>query len=348
MSYEQALSAARTAPLTVPSFATIADAAARARTVRLREDGECRTRAARWFWVSAALWLLLPLDALVLPLLGITGATWPTVWGTALDVMLMALPPALISIWGARLTRDDRRFRSAMLARAIATSNLIVALLYAASVGGMFGAVFTSLLALGSARSLALLGDRGLDGSEDPGGEFKPIRFRKLLIVALIMAFADVLTLAFSSSVVGVMTLGFALAGRGLGISMPLALTVAAALLMAINVWGLLRLRVWALFGTLLSNLGIAVLALQGMLAINIYVSTMLAVTAAVQLLLLVPILAAALGDDQAGQADPAHERLGKLVRLIVPVLVIATIIMALINFGPALPRAWSIPRWPS
>jgi len=343
MSYEQALTAARLAPVTLPPFEAIAHAADRDREARQREDQLDHARARRWLWVSAALWLLLPLDAFVPVVLGLPGASWAAVAGTALDVAVMVLPPALVSIWGARLTRD-RRFRSAILSRAIAASNLAVALIYAASVGGVFGAVFASLLALASARCLALLGDRGLDGSDDPGSAFEPVRFRRLLIAALIMAFADALTLGFSSTVAGVRTLGFALSGLATGFPVELALTVAAAMLMVVNVGGLLRLRTWALFGTLLSNLGIAALALQGMLAINLYVALALTVTASMQLLLLVPVFAAVRGGREAGRS---HERLGAIVRVLVPALVVLTIVLAAINFGPALPNAWSMPHWP-
>jgi hypothetical protein len=345
MSYEQALTAARLSPLTLPSFEAIADAADRDRVAWSRADQDDRARARRWLWISAALWLLLPLDAIAIGVLGPHGGLRPMINSIVLDVVLMVLPPALLSIWGAHLTRD-RRFRAAILSRAIAASNLVVALLYAASVGGLFGAVFASLLAIASARTLALLGDRGLDGRDDPSTEFEPVRFRNVLIVALIMAFADALTLGFSSVVAGVRMLGFALAGYEIGSLLALGLTVAAALLMIINVWGLLRLRVWALFGTMLSNLGVAALAMQGMLALNLYVAMGLLATAAVQLLLPVPILAAALGDEQAGRS---HQQLGKIVRLVVPALVVATVVLAALNFGhPALPDRWFMPRWPS
>ncbi|MFO7566086.1 MAG: hypothetical protein R6X02_25805 [Enhygromyxa sp.] len=343
MSYEQATNAARLAPLTLPPFKAIADAAQRDREAWSREDRDRRARARRWLLASAALWLLLPLDAFAPAMIGAPGASWSLGFVAGLDVALMVLPPASISIWGARLTRD-RGFRSAILSRAIAASNLVVALLYAASVGGMFGAVFSSLLALASARSLMLLGERGLDGSDDPSSEFEPVRFRGVLIVALIMSFADALTLGFSSAVAGVRTLGVARAGLDFDGS-SLALTLAAALVMVVNVWGLARLRTWALFGTLLSNLGIAAAALHGMLAVNIYVSIALAVTAVMQLLCLVPVFAAALGDQQAGRS---HELLGRFLRVLVPGLVVVTIVMAAINFDLASPSAWSTPRWPS
>lgn len=342
MSYERALTAARLAPLTVPEFDSIAEAAARDRAARLTEADDYSARARRWMLVAAALWLLVPLDAFTLFVIGISKASATAI---ALDAAIVVLPPALISVWGARLIREPGRFRSAILSRAIAASNLLVALLYACSVGGMFGAVFSSLLALCSARVLQLLGSCGLDGAEDQTTGFAPVRFRGILIVALIMAFADALTLLFSTSVVGVRTLALAVSQVETGsLSTTLALTLGAALVMVGNVWGLLRLRTWALFSNMLSNIGVAALALGGLLATNYYVAIGLTVTAAIQLLLPVPILAAALGDEQAGRT---HERLAKLVHWVVPALVVATVVMAVINFGPGLAHKWISPFWP-
>jgi hypothetical protein len=339
MSYERALAAARLAPMTPPEFDTVAAAASRDRLALATERRDSSARARRWMLVAALTWLLLPLDALITTLFGTPART---AGALAFDVAVLALPPTLVSSWGARLVRDQQRFRSAILGRAVAVSNLVVALLYAISVGGMFGAVFSSLLALASARVLQLLGDHGLDGAGDPSSEFRPVRFRGILSAALVMAFADALTLLFSCSVAGVRVLAFVSTGLAAG---PLATawvtTLAAAALMAANVWGLLRLRTWALFSNLASNVAVAALALQGMLATNPTVSAALAVTAAAQLLLVVPVLAAALGDSAAGHA---HARLAVLTRWIVPALVVATVVMAALHFGPALPNTWINP----
>jgi hypothetical protein len=305
---------------------------------------DARARARRWFRVSAALWLLLPVDAAALGSSGVGRANWATIIAIVLDIVLLVVPLASASIWGARLASDEPRLRSGMLTRAIASANLLFALLYAVSVGGIFGAAFSSLLAFASARILALLGDRGLGDCEDPGAELDPIRFRGLLIAALTIAFADVLILGFSTAVLGVRTLGVALAGLDASsLTSTLLLTGAATLVMVVNVWGLARLRVWALFGTMLCHLAIAELAIQGLLATNLYVSLALAVLAVGQLLVPIPILAAAIGDRQG--RSPA--RLGELQRWLVAALVVITVVMAARNFGPALPDAWLSSRWP-
>lgn len=334
-SYERALASAGDAPLSIPDFDAIAKDAARDRGAWTHEGQAARARARQWFFAAALVWLLLPLDALSLARM--PGSDWAL--AAAFNVALSVLPAPLISIWGARLTRNPR-FQAAILVRAIAASNLVVALLYAMSVGGMFGALFSTLLALASGRSLQLLGDRGLDGADDPSTRFEPIRFRGVLILALIMAFADTLTLLFSCSIKAVQALAFSLssveANPAVGIS--LILTAAATSVMAVNVWGLLRLRTWALVSNMVSNIGIAGLALAGLLGLNPYVSTALAVTAGIQLLLPVPILAAALGDDEAGRS---HARFGKLVHLVIPALIVATVVFAALNFGPGLPHDW-------
>jgi hypothetical protein len=339
--YEHALSAARAAPLTLPDFDALAEAAGRARAERLREASDERGRARRWLLASAAIWLLLPLDALPLLLLGNDQVQ---VGPIVFDLAAMVAPPALISIWGARLARRSGSLRAAILVRAIAASNLVVALLYAISVGGMVGALFTSLLAFASARTLQLLGAHDLDGADDPSTRFTPVRFRGILIAALVMAFADALTLLFSSSVAAVRTVAVALAGLPVDL-LSLTLTSLAAAIMAANVWGLLRLRTWALLSNMLCNVAIAGLALANLLAANIVVALGLAVTAGAQLLLIVPILATALGDRQAGRT---HARLTGLLRWLVPALVVATVVSAALNFGPALADGWATPHWPN
>ncbi|MFO7566085.1 MAG: hypothetical protein R6X02_25800 [Enhygromyxa sp.] len=304
-----------------------------------------RDRAARWFRISAALWLLLPLDVYALDAAGALGASWATVRAIALILVLLVLPYASLSLWAAGLVADERSFCSALLGRAIAASNLIIALLYALAVGGVFGALFSSLLALASARGLALLGSRGLEAGDEADADFDPVRFRDLLILALIIASADASILGFSTTAGGVRMVGVVLAGGELGpLASSLVLTGGAALLMVVNVWGLLRLRIWALFGTMLGHLAITELALQGMLVSNIYVAGALALIAVAQLLLPIPILAAALGDQRVGRSQ---ERLGRMVGLLVPALVVATMVTAALNLGAGLPEDWISPQRP-
>lgn len=326
--YDRALTAARDRSPSPPSFEAIVEAAARDRQAFADEDEGARARARWWMVAAAASWLIMPLRDVLTSMESLGLAM---VMIASLPVIVASLAPLLSCLWGARLC-GQRRLRSAILVRGIAASNLVVALLYAISVGGDFGAAFAVALALSSGRALLLLGERGLEPGADQDTEFVPVRFRGVLIVALVMAFADGLTLLYSAALAGSWTLVFTVSGFAVPEAISaFALTTGAAALMAVNVWGLLRLRTWALFTNMISNLAIAALALAGLLVTNPSVSVALAVTAAVQLLLPVPILAAALGDREAGRS---HARVGALLtRVLVPALVLATLVTALANF---------------
>jgi hypothetical protein len=247
-------------------------------------------------------------------------------------VAVAAILPMAMLAWAARMVTRPT-FAAQVLVRAIAVSNLVVALLLALSVGGMIGALSQVVIAFGCFRVLRLLGDRGLDTS-DPESEFRPIAFRGFLILALIMAFADAQTLMFSA-----LTQGSYLFtdDRTWLIASRAAPTLLAAVVMAINVWGLMRLRTWAMLLNIVANLVIARLALTGALGVNIYVAASLSLTAAVQLMLPVPILATWWGDSGAGGRG---WRFGfAALRFSVVAALIATFLAATSNFGLA--RVW-------
>ena len=117
--------------------------------------------------------------------------------------------------------------------------------------------------------------------------------------MALVMAAADALTLSFSALLqLRVGTEGWTLGGT-LEHAGP---TLVAAAVMGVAVWGVYRLRTWALFLNLVANIAIAYFALEGTLNLSPSVSVSLATTAAIQCFIPVPILAVALGDRNAGQ----------------------------------------------
>jgi hypothetical protein len=302
--YERALQLAREAAVVVPEFETIATKSERDREVWEREGSEGRARARSWLLVGAAAWLTMPL---------IEAVEFAS-WQHASLGYSMILVPTLSLLWAARLSRD-RRLRPAILTRAIAASNLILALLFSL-VGIVASSVVSVVLAVATGRSLQLLGEHGLDGRDQPNSSFEPVKFRGVLILALIMASADALTLLWQAS-----TLLFEQVLPYVG------LTLAAAAIMVINVWGLLRLRTWALLSNMIANVVIAALALSWMLGIGRWVAFALATTAVIQLLLPLPILMAALGLGTVGQ----HERVGRvLLRGVVPAMVLATIVAAI------------------
>lgn len=207
------------------------------------------------------------------------------------------LLPALLLLWAGRLACRDG-VGAAMLARAIWWSNLVVGVLIATAFIDDVQRSFGVFVAISCAVALLAAGRRGLD-DDRPGDPFSPVRFRGQLLVALVMAFADAQTLAFSALIqlrIGMQ--GWNLAGT-LSYAGP---TIIAAAVMALSVWGLYRLRTWALILNLVANIAIAFFALEGSLGLSMPVAGALAATAAVQSLLPYAIFAAALGDRKAGK----------------------------------------------
>lgn len=204
------------------------------------------------------------------------------------------LPVALLLVADRKVAA--RSLDAQMLVRAIAWSNLVIGVLV--SVWGFREFVVAGVpIALGSGAALLALGGRGLGISS---GSFRPLAFRMQLLIALVMAMADAETLLFSGLVEATCVRIPELRWDILLMFVLNTLTtpaIAAGLVMGVAVWGLLRMRTWALLLNLVANLAIARLALGGSLDVTLPVAGALATTAVLQLLLVVPILAAALGD---------------------------------------------------
>lgn len=325
MSYEDAITQAKSQPLTTPDFSGLEARIGERRDARVGADKTARINARRWLCVAFMAFVILPADIFL--------QAWamesePSVQGVAIAVML---PMAMLA-WATRLvTRPS--FGAQVLVRSIAVSNLVVALLLAISVGGIVGAVSQVVIAFSCYRVLKLLGDRGLDAS-DEHSTFTPVAFRGFLILALIMAFADAQTLMFSAMTQGSYLLTD---GRTLEIATAMVPTLLAAGIMVLNVWGLFRLRTWAMLLNIAANLVIARMALTGGLSVNDPVAASLTSTAVVQLMLPVPILATWLGDQNAGSRG--WPRGAALVRMCIPAAVVLTILFAVSNLGFA--RMW-------
>jgi uncharacterized protein YjbI with pentapeptide repeats len=212
-----------------------------------------------------------------------------------------AMLPAVLLLAAAQMTLRAR-FVPQMLARAIWWSNLIVGTLMAHLLAADGYRTAGTVAALACGVAILVTGRRGLDHSvEDAAADrFRPVAFRGLLTVALVMAFADAQTLAFS----GILQLGVGARGwTWLTALTSAGPTFVCAVVMAVAVWGLLRLRTWALLLNLVANFVIAGLALHGHLGLATPVAATLAGTALVQAFLPVPILARAAGGPWAERA---------------------------------------------
>lgn len=241
------------------------------------------------------------------------------------------LPAALIA-WSMTLLRKPR-VGPQMLMRAVWWSNIVVGTLIALTFSESVDRFVGAGIACACAAAILFVGQRGLEepAHDDP---FRPARFRGHLLLALVMAFADAQTLLFS----GVMQARVGLEGWSLLAAARTALpTMLAAAVMCLAVWGLYRLRTWALFLNIVANFVIAFLALDGRLGVALPVAAALAMTATVQLFLPVPILALALGEKRAGRpllASQAH-------RLLPVSVVVLASLAALGSVGPGFARGW-------
>lgn len=210
---------------------------------------------------------------------------------------LATLLPMGLLVWSLQLIRKDD-IGSQMLMRAVLWSSVVVGALVAANFMLEVERVVGAGIAVACASALLALGSRGLD-EPAPGDVFAPDRFRGKLLLALVMASADALTLLFS----GAMQLRVGMEGWNLVDTIDYAgPTMIATAVMALAVWGLYRLRTWALFLNLAANIAIAFYALEGSLNLSGSVAIALTATAGVQMFLPVPILALAAGDKKAGK----------------------------------------------
>ncbi|MEM6294102.1 MAG: pentapeptide repeat-containing protein [Myxococcota bacterium] len=242
--------------------------------------------------------------------------------GAVFRMSVATLLPAAVLAWALRLL-SQRRLGAQILCRAVWWSNLIVGLLIALNFPGVVERATGAVIAVACAVALRSVGERGLD-AHDPDHPFAPVRFRGQLLLALIMAFADAQTLAFSALMqlrIGMM--GWTLQGT-VAYAGP---TILAATVMGIAVWGVYRLRTWALFLNLVANIAIAYFALEGTLGLASSVSVTLATTAAIQCFLPVPILATALGDENAGRSHLGRGR-GWLMQGAVIMLAAASVLV--------------------
>lgn len=288
-------------------------------------------RGARWGLRVAALGFaaMAVIDIALLSNAGPLSMEWRFVPGAG-HALAVLLPIAMLL--RAERWLAVRELGRQMLARAVAWSSLLIGVLVA--VWGVRDVSVTGpVIALGSAAALLALGGRGLGLSS---GSFRPLAFRGQLLVALVLAMADAQTLLFSGIVDNARLFsppGFsALESLGLlllNIVLTPSLWGAAAMMLA--VWGLLRLRTWALLLNLVLNVVVGIGAMTGVLAVSLPVAGALVTTAGIQLLLAVPILAAALGDNNPDR-PPLGRAGARVARLVIAGLAIVSV------FGLAIP----------
>ncbi len=227
MSYDQALEHLRQQPVEPPSFT---DVERRRRWTEQRRVPSGRRRTALVAtYVSVLAYVALSIRPII-DAVGLGGGTVAALWqGTGATLL-----PAGLLLWAARMARRSA-LGPQMLSRAILWSNLVVGVLIAAAFWSGMDRTLGVVIAFACATALIALGARGLHGREEDDGVFRPTRFRGLLLVALVMAFADAQTLLFS----GIMQLRIGMDGWNLlGTLRYAGPTLVASGVMVVAVWG--------------------------------------------------------------------------------------------------------------
>lgn len=249
--------------------------------------------------------------------------------GRAFAVLL----PMLMLVW-ALGNISTRSLGRQMFVRAVAWSSLLIGVVV--SVWGLRVFSWTGpAIALGAGTALLALRGRGLGLSS---GAFRPLAFRGHLLLAAVMAMADAQTLLFSGIVDNARVFVASPPGMGPELYLLAAMRTAmtpplwCGLVMMLAAWGIVRLRTWALLLNVVANIAIAALALGEFLSLSLPVAAMLAMTAAVQVFLSVPILASALGDKVPDRA-PLGRRGVRVARIgIVALMAVSVLGLALPN----------------
>jgi len=135
---------------------------------------------------------------------------------------------------------------------------------------------FGLTLLAGTSMALASAGRIGLTQSTK---NFAPIAFRAGLVISLVMALADAEAL---------LIYGAHALDRGYGEAWPFFVS---ASVMGVAIWGLYRLKIWAVGLNIAANITIAAMALGGVLDLPNILAGGLAATAIAQLLIPMPML---------------------------------------------------------
>lgn len=231
---------------------------------------------------------MLLLRTLLTSALSLVAAYCMRSWGG--DVPWQLYIPTGLLIASAALVHH-RHIGSQLLVRAVLWSNLLLGVLIFA-LGDGHERTVAAILAGATTAGLLLLGRNGLAG-DARGARFVPVAFRSTLTAILVMALADAQTLLlFGTLMAGDSS---SLAGTG-----ATSLVLAGALFLALA--GLYSLKVWGLFLNLLSCAAIITVNALGLLQYPPLFRAAFIATAALQIVLAIPLLVAI-----AKRAQPIH-----------------------------------------
>lgn len=167
---------------------------------------------------------------------------------------------------------------------------------------------------LASLCGLALLAasDLGL-AREDTGGAFDPRAYRGTILIALVLALADIQTLSLFGAIAAEIEIGA-----------PWR-PIACAAVMIVGLVGLVRLKTWGLVVNVAANVMIAALAVSGALELAEPVVVALTSTAVAQLVLPLPMIAGLVRGARPTAAHPRAARVATTMIVVAGVVVSAS-----------------------
>lgn len=302
MSFEEALERARGEVAGMPSLPTFASIDAALRWPDRQQRTSRPDRPRRWLATTGA-------ALAVVTMLVDAGI------GMAIDsglALALAVPVVLLGLSAAWV--HVGRLGAQLSARAIWWSYLMLAVVWASGPPASLPAA-GSLLAVGCGFGLLAAGRQGLMRTNAPTA-FDPLAFRGTVLVSMILAFADGQLLAL---------LGITYAEADASGGHPTALLGCAAMLF-VGVWGLSRLRVWAVGLNVLAN--VLVVGLVAMVvARDTLLLPLLGASALVQLVLPVRMLLA------FWRGVEPRDR-GTELPVIVPSVLVALLVAAAVVLG--------------
>ena len=234
-----------------------------------------------------------------------TGAAFVPSVGTA-PVLFFAIAAAMLAAVAAR----QEGLGPQIFTRGVLWSNLLLSLILTVG-AGRSDAALGLLLAPTAGGALLVLGRVGLDARSDA---FAPKAFRGPLLLALVMALADALSLLLFAFVTITKS-------HGVGF-FPLA---GCAAVMLIAIAGLYRLRTWAVVLNIIGNIGVAALALAGALELFEPVVYALCTTAVIQLIIPIPMVLAMIRGRAPERIDP-HPAWGYLFPAIISTVMLVSL----------------------
>lgn len=241
------------------------------------------------------------------------GTSLPLLEHTSNTVAVL-VPP--VSLLAAALVVFVPSLGAQLLARSAWWANLVLGVLLAA-VGSHVERIQGTVLLVGCAGALVLLSDRGLVEAQKRSG-FNPAAYTTTLMLAMVLALADTLSLLLF----GLLALSKS------GDNPVLLLSCAAA--MIVGFVGLYNMKPWGLVSNLVLNVAIAALALTGSLGVDDEIVALFTITAALQLLVPMPMLVSVLTRRPLWKVPAAFKRMA--LNVVVGLMTALGIALALVR----------------